>query len=99
MGYKPADVNNLPLLMRKKRCYVVGWARKIVSFYCLLLGAEITEKKLSSGMYCDIAMGSASTPEEYTVLAMVAEGFGRHQLDLLPVGVSLPLRHVRFSCH
>ncbi|KAI7741534.1 hypothetical protein M8C21_022341 [Ambrosia artemisiifolia] len=44
------------------------------------------------------ATGSANSPEELTVLAMVGERFGLQQLDLLPAGVSLPLRHVLDKC-
>jgi len=99
LGCDSASLNDIPFLVRKNKCYVVSWARKVVSFYSLLLGAERIGKKLSSGVHYDIAKGSASTPEESTVLAMVAERFGRQQLDLLPVGVSLPLRHVSFPFH
>lgn len=96
LGYDSANLNDIPFLVRKNKCHVVSWARKIVSFFSLLLGAERIGKKLSSGVYYNIAKGSANTPEELTVLAMVAERFGRQQLDLLPIGVSLPLRHVSF---
>lgn len=65
-----------------------------MSFYSLLLGAEREGRKLSTGVHCEIASGSARTREELTVLAMAGEKFGRQQLDLLPLGVSLPLRHV-----
>jgi anaphase-promoting complex subunit 1 len=54
-------------------------------------------KKLSSGVYCNISTGSYSSKEELTVLAMVGERFGLQQLDSLPSGVSLPLRHVRLT--
>ncbi|KAF5193734.1 Anaphase-promoting complex subunit [Thalictrum thalictroides] len=67
-------------------------------FYSLLSGAERTGRKLSSGVYCKIARGSSHTSEETTVLAMVVEGFGLRQLDLLPAGVSLPLRHALDKC-
>ncbi|CAK7325887.1 unnamed protein product [Dovyalis caffra] len=77
---------------------VVSWARKIVSFYTLLCGGKRTGKKLSSGVYCNIAVGSCCTSEELTVLAMVGERFGLQQLDLLPSGVSLPLRHALDKC-
>lgn len=96
-GCKSEHVNDLPDMVCKDKCSVVSWARKIVAFFSLLLGAERNERKLSSGVYCDIANGSASTPEELTVLAMVAERFGLQHLDLLPAGVSLPLRHVSLS--
>lgn len=73
---------------------MVSWARKIVSFYSILSGATLSGKKLSSGVYCNIALGSHCSKEELTVLAMVGERFGLQQLDSLPSGVSLPLRHV-----
>ncbi|URE26434.1 Anaphase-promoting complex subunit [Musa troglodytarum] len=61
-------------------------------------GAERKGRILSTGVYCEIANGSARTIEELTVLAMVGERFGRQQLDLLPLGVSLPLRHALDKC-
>ncbi|KAK3042105.1 hypothetical protein RJ639_001807 [Escallonia herrerae] len=76
----------------------VSWARKIVSFYSVLCGAEQLGKELSSGVYCKIATGSISTKEELTVLAMVGESFGLQQLGLLPAGVSLPLCHALDTC-
>lgn len=97
LGYNSADLRDIPFLVCKSKCHIISWARKVVAFYSLLLGAERIGKKLSSGVYCDIAKGSANTPEELTILAMVAEEFGRQHLDLLPIGVSLPLRHVSFS--
>jgi hypothetical protein len=58
--------------------------------------AKVTTTKISllATVYCEVASGSARNTEELTVLAMVAEKFGHQQLDLLPVGVSLVLRHV-----
>ncbi|KAF7143142.1 hypothetical protein RHSIM_Rhsim05G0134800 [Rhododendron simsii] len=50
-------------------------------------------KNLPSGVFCNVATESSCNFEELTVLAMVAERFGLQQLDLLPSGVSLPLRH------
>lgn len=93
-GCDSAKLEDIPTLMRKQKVSAVSWGRKVVSFYSLLLGAEMDGKNLSSGVYCEVASGSARNPEELTVLAMVAEKFGRQQLDLLPVGVSLVLRHV-----
>eukprot|EP00268_Persea_americana_P044215 TRINITY_DN4466_c0_g1_i1.p1 TRINITY_DN4466_c0_g1~~TRINITY_DN4466_c0_g1_i1.p1 ORF type:complete len:1760 (-),score=299.95 TRINITY_DN4466_c0_g1_i1:451-5376(-) len=90
--------NDLPPLICKNGSSVVSLGRKIVSFYSLLLGSERIGRKLSTGVYYNIAKGSASTPEELTVLAMVAERFGLQQLDLLPAGVSLPLRHALEKC-
>lgn len=89
-----SDSNNIPTLMCNSKSPVVGWARKVLSFFSLLLGAERDGATLSSGVNCEIANGSARSREEVMVLAMVAEKFGRQHLDLLPVGVSLPLRHV-----
>ncbi|XP_026414673.1 anaphase-promoting complex subunit 1-like [Papaver somniferum] len=97
-GCHLASVNDLPPLICKDGCSVVSWARKIVSFYSLLLGAERVGKKLSTGVHCEIATGAFCTSEELTILAMVAEKFGLQQLDLLPAGVSLPLRHALDKC-
>lgn len=93
-GFHTSNMKNLPSLLYREKTFAVSWARKIISFYSLLLGAEREGKKLSTGVYCEIANGSARSQEELTVLAMVGERFGRQQLDLLPLGVSLPLRHV-----
>lgn len=95
-GCTCTTITDLPALMRKDggSGSVVSWARKIVSFYSVLCGGN----KLSSDVYCTFAHGSASSPEELTVLAMVGERFGLQQLDLLPAGVSLPLRHVLDKC-
>ncbi|CAB4301392.1 unnamed protein product [Prunus armeniaca] len=97
-GYNSANINDLPPLICKDGSSVVSWARKIVSFYSLLSGAKHIGKKLSSGVYCNIATGSYDTNEELTVLAMVGEKFGLQQLDSLPSGVSLPLRHALGKC-
>ncbi|KAI3988958.1 hypothetical protein MKX01_016529 [Papaver californicum] len=97
-GCQLDSVNDLPPLICTDGCSVVSWARKLVSFYSLLLGAERVGKKLSTGIHCDIATGAFCTSEELTVLAMVAEKFGLQQLDLLPAGVSLPLRHALDKC-
>ncbi|WVZ98102.1 hypothetical protein U9M48_043581 [Paspalum notatum var. saurae] len=97
-GLDSAKLEDIPTLMRKHKVSAVSWGRKVVSFYSLLLGAERKGKNLSSGVYCEVASGSARNTEELTVLAMVAEKFGRQQLDLLPVGVSLLLRHALDKC-
>lgn len=97
-GSSSAKVDDLPPLICKDGSSVVCWARKIVSFYSLLAGAKQIGRKLSSGVYCNIAPGSHCTNEEITVLAMVGEEFGLQQLDLLPSGVSLPLRHALDKC-
>nr|CAN67855.1 hypothetical protein VITISV_041255 [Vitis vinifera] len=96
-GCNSANINDLPPLIRKDGHSVI-WARKIVSFYSLLSGAKQAGRKLSSGVYCNLATGSSSSSEELTVLAMVGEKFGLQQLDLLPAGVSLPLRHALDKC-
>lgn len=93
-GCCSAGISNLPSLIFRDGSSVVNWGRKIVSFYSLLSGAELLGKRLSSGVSCAIAAGSFNTPEELTVLAMVGERVGLQQLDLLPAGVSLPLRDV-----
>ncbi|XP_039838827.1 anaphase-promoting complex subunit 1-like isoform X7 [Panicum virgatum] len=97
-GCDSAKLEDIPTLMRKQKVSALSWGRKVASFYSLLLGAERKGKKLSSGLYCEVASGSARNIEELTVLAMVAEKFGRQQLDLLPVGVSLVLRHALDKC-
>ncbi|KAF3336966.1 anaphase-promoting complex subunit 1 [Carex littledalei] len=93
-----SNSNNIPTLMCNSKSPVVGWARKVLSFFSLLLGAKRDGATLSSGVNCEIANGSARSREEIMVLAMVAEKFGRQHLDLLPVGVSLPLRHALDIC-
>lgn len=93
-GYNSVSSSDLPPLISKDDSSIVNWARKIVSFYSLLCGAEKLGKKLSNGVLCNVASGSSSTNEQRAVLAMVGEKFGLQQLDLLPAGVSLPLRHV-----
>nr|XP_043632201.1 anaphase-promoting complex subunit 1 [Erigeron canadensis] len=97
-GYASTSTADLPDLMRKDGSSVASWARKIVIFYSFLCGREFVGNKLSSDIYCKFATGSASNPEELTVLAMVGERFGLQQLDLLPAGVSLPLRHALDKC-
>ncbi|CAN1174838.1 Anaphase-promoting complex subunit 1 [Linum perenne] len=97
-GCNSANANDLPPLICKDGSYVVSLARKIVSFYSLLCGGEQMGKKLSSGVYCNVALGSFCSTEELTILAMVGEKFGLQQLDTLPSGVSLPLRHALSTC-
>ncbi|KAL8144559.1 hypothetical protein V2J09_017591 [Rumex salicifolius] len=97
-GYAHAGIDDIPALVQKNRSSVVSWARKIVSFYSLLSGARLMDGKLTSGVHCNIALGSYSTPEEQTILAMVGEDFGLQQIDMLPVCVSLPLRHALDKC-
>nr|KYP73070.1 Anaphase-promoting complex subunit 1 [Cajanus cajan] len=97
-GFNYANINDLPALVCKEGSSVVSIARKVVCFYSILSGAKLLGKKLSSGVYCNITMGSYSSKEELTVLAMVGERFGLQQLDSLPSGVSLPLRHALDKC-
>ncbi|CAN6469882.1 unnamed protein product [Victoria cruziana] len=97
-GSKFANCDDLPPLLRRDGSLVVDFSRKIVSFYSLLMGCERVGRKLSSGVYCHLAQGSASTNEQVVVLAMVAEGFGLQQMDKLPVGISFPLRHALDKC-
>ncbi|PHT74522.1 hypothetical protein T459_21799 [Capsicum annuum] len=89
-----SSVSHLPSLIFRDGSSVVNWGRKIVSFYCLLCSAELLGKRLSSGVSFVVASGSYNTPEELTVLSMVGERVGLQQLDLLPAGVSLPLRDI-----
>ncbi|WMV33812.1 hypothetical protein MTR67_027197 [Solanum verrucosum] len=97
-GCSSASISHLPSLIFRDGSSVVNWGRKIVSFYSLLCGAELSGKRLSSGVSCAIASGSFNTPEELTVLSMVGERVGLQQLDLLPAGVSLPLRDALDKC-
>ncbi|KAM7271463.1 hypothetical protein ACFE04_030677 [Oxalis oulophora] len=95
---RTSEADDLPSLIYKEGCSVVSWARKIVSFYSILTGAKPVGKKLSSGFYCNVAKGSYFNNDQLTVLAMVGERFGLQQLDSLPSGVSLPLRHALDKC-
>ncbi|KAK4480701.1 hypothetical protein RD792_013783 [Penstemon davidsonii] len=97
-GCGSASISDLPFLIRKDGTSIVNWARKIVSFYSLLCGADQEGRRLSSGVTCDIACGLYHTREELTILGMVGEKFGLQHLDLLPAGVSLPLRHALNKC-
>ncbi|XP_058181037.1 anaphase-promoting complex subunit 1 isoform X3 [Rhododendron vialii] len=97
-GYNSSDSSDLPPLLRKDEGSVLSWARKIIAFYSLLCGAKHSGKNLPSGVCCNIATGSSCNFEELTVLAMVGERFGLQQLDLLPSGASLPLRHALDKC-
>ncbi|XP_027331009.1 anaphase-promoting complex subunit 1 isoform X2 [Abrus precatorius] len=97
-GGNYANISDLPALVYKDGSSVVSLARKVVCFYSILSGATLLGKKLSSGVFCNITTGSHSSKEELTVLAMVGERFGLQQLDSLPSGVSLPLRHALDKC-
>ncbi|KAJ8769461.1 hypothetical protein K2173_002951 [Erythroxylum novogranatense] len=96
-GCSSANIKDLPPLIYDNE-NSVSWARKVVSFYTLLSGGKQIGKKLTSGVYCTIATGTHNTCEELTILAMVGEKFGLQQLDSLPCGVSLPLRHALDTC-
>lgn len=96
-GCRTADMKDLPLIC-KAESSVMSCARKVIAFYSLLCGAKHSGKNLSSGVFCNIASGSSSCSEELVVLAMVGEKFGLQQVDLLPFGVSLPLRHALDKC-
>ncbi|XP_030534487.1 anaphase-promoting complex subunit 1 isoform X4 [Rhodamnia argentea] len=97
-GFSSADTNDLPPLVCKEGSFAASRAKKIVSFYSLLFGAQQIGGNHPCGVCCNVAMGSYSTAEEHTVLAMVGEKFGLQQLDSLPPGVSLPLRHALDKC-
>ncbi|XP_015931282.1 anaphase-promoting complex subunit 1 isoform X1 [Arachis duranensis] len=97
-GCNYTNICDLPPLVRRDASSVVSLARQIVSFYSILSGAELQGKNLSSGVHCNISMGSHGSKEELTVLAMVGERFGLQQLDSLPSGISLPLRHALDKC-
>ncbi|KAF7837560.1 myosin-6-like isoform X2 [Senna tora] len=75
-GCTSANIKDLPPLICKDGSSVASWARKIVSFYSILSGAKFFGKKLSSGVYCNVATGTHCSKEELTVLAMVGERFG-----------------------
>ena len=55
-------------------------------------------RKLSSGVYGNLATRASSSSEELTALAMVGEEFELQQLDLVPTDVSLPLWHALDKC-
>jgi anaphase-promoting complex subunit 1 len=95
-GCSSRDGDGLPHLLCKEGSFAVDWSRKVVAFYGILLGSERRGQRLSSGVSFNVASGTANSPEHWTVLSMVAESFGLQQLDRLPYGVSLPLRHVSF---
>ncbi|XP_051140465.1 anaphase-promoting complex subunit 1 isoform X2 [Andrographis paniculata] len=97
-GYDCTSTSDLPLLVCKDGNCIVSWARKIVSFYSLLCGADHSGNTSSLGFTFNISPGFYRNREELTVLAMVGERFGLQHLDLLPAGVSLPLRHAIDKC-
>lgn len=98
-GKRPAEnVENLPGLLTAESASCVDWSRKVIGFYHLLTGGQVVNGRLPSGVQLRIAPGIATSVEQRTVLAMVAEGFGLPELDRLPPGVSLPLRHALDRC-
>lgn len=97
-GCSSRDGEGLPHLLCKEGNFAVDWSRKVVAFYGLLLGLERRGQHLASGVSFNVASGTANCPEHWTVLSMVAESFGLQQLDRLPYGVSLPLRHALDRC-
>ncbi|KAH7290973.1 hypothetical protein KP509_30G071400 [Ceratopteris richardii] len=90
--------NTLPSFYRNKDCACVNLTRKVLSFYELLTCKGEVARVLPSGLHVEIAHGSFSTPEQRLVLAMVGENFSLADLDRLPAGVSLLLRHASNSC-
>lgn len=98
-GNRPAEnTESLPGLLTKETASCVDWSRRVIGFYDLLTGGEVVNGRLPSGVQLSISSGIATTGEQRTVLAMVAEGFGLPELDRLPPGVSLPLRHALDRC-
>ncbi|KAF2296279.1 hypothetical protein GH714_037223 [Hevea brasiliensis] len=94
LGSLHALYENLKLdNLRKLRNFCSELGTKDSLLLQFLCGGKQLGKKLSSGVHCNVAIGSYGTSEELTVLAMVGERFGWQQLDSLPSGVSLPLRH------
>lgn len=89
--------DKLPLLYVNKDSLCVSLTRKILAFYELLAYKEAVAGVLPSGVRVYITGGSSQRPEQRLVLAMVGENFSLADLDRLPVGVSLPLRHVSVS--
>lgn len=90
--------DKLPFLYANKDSTCVSFSRKVVAFYELLACRDAISGVLPSGVHVHIAGGSFQSPEQRLVLAMVGEGFGLADLDRLPAGVSLPLRHALNSC-
>ena len=96
---RPAESSKyLPDLLTKAKVTCVQWSRKVVGFYEVLAGGLLKNGLLPSGVQLQIAAGSATSAEQRTVLAMVAEEFGLPDLDRLPPGISLPLRHALDEC-
>ncbi|CAM6122933.1 unnamed protein product [Calypogeia fissa] len=94
----PRDREGLPPLVQNEDATCVEWSRKVVGFYELLLGNEGTGKTIPTRVNVAISRGTAIQPEHNMVLAMVAETFSLPDLDRLPCGVSLPMRHALDTC-
>ncbi|CAM6126515.1 unnamed protein product [Calypogeia fissa] len=94
----PRDQEGLPPLVQNEDATCVEWSRKVVGFYELLLGNEGTGKTIPTRVNVAISRGTAIQPEHNMVLAMVAETFSLPDLDRLPCGVSLPMRHALDTC-
>ncbi|MCO5580419.1 hypothetical protein L7F22_034285 [Adiantum nelumboides] len=92
----PGD--NFPSLYTKRNSVCVSFTRKVMAFYELLVYKGAVTGSLPSGIHLTIADGSFQTPEQRLVLAMVGEKFSLADLDRLPAGVSLLLRHALNSC-
>ncbi|BBN07484.1 anaphase-promoting complex subunit 1 [Marchantia polymorpha subsp. ruderalis] len=89
----PRSGEGLPALLLREGVLSVEWSRKVVGFYELLLGDEETAKEKPTVVHIGMSRGTANRPEHKMVLAMVAEAFSLPDLDRLPCGISLPLRH------
>ncbi|KAL2629518.1 hypothetical protein R1flu_014204 [Riccia fluitans] len=88
----------LPALLLKENLTCVEWSRKVVGFYELLLGDGDTTKEKPTIVHIAMSRGTATRSEHKMVLAMVAEAFSLPDLDRLPCGISLPLRHALNTC-
>lgn len=92
--YPASNEESLPSLLFKDGVMCVDWSRKVLGFYDLMIGGQRSGDFSETGFHMRLSKGSVNTSEQRTVLAMVAEGFGLPNLDRLPSGVSIPLRHV-----
>ncbi|KAI5082089.1 hypothetical protein GOP47_0001832 [Adiantum capillus-veneris] len=92
----PSD--SLPSIYTNQNSTCVSFTRKVLAFYELLVFKGAVTGVLPSGIHLTIADGSFQTPEQRLVLAMVGEKFSLADLDRLPAGVSLLLRHALNSC-
>ncbi|KAL3687507.1 hypothetical protein R1sor_013816 [Riccia sorocarpa] len=88
----------LPALLLRENLTCVEWSRKVVGFYELLLGDAETAEGKPTRVHVAISRGTTNRSEHKMVLAMVAEAFSLPDLDRLPCGISLPLRHALNLC-